>query len=64
MPQESKRRPQEQGLLQICVNLEISSNKLADHYPQFENHYYTEFFYWSCIVFFVSYKQDIYALLR
>jgi len=43
MPQESKCRPQEQGLLQICVNLEIPSNKLADHYPQFENHYYTEF---------------------
>lgn len=51
MAQESKRRSQEQGLLQSLVNLGIPSNILADHTgaydPQFDNHYYTAFFYWS-----------------
>jgi len=31
MPQESKRRPQEHGLLQRCVNLGIPSNIFAGH---------------------------------
>jgi len=31
MSQRSKRRPQEQGLLQSCVNLGIPSNILVDH---------------------------------
>jgi hypothetical protein len=51
MAQEIKRRPQDQELLQICVNLGIPSNILANHIgvhdPQFGNHYYTTFFYWS-----------------
>lgn len=50
MAQEHKQRPQEQKLLQGCVNLGIPSNILTEissvHDPQFGNHYYTEFFYW------------------